>query len=66
MHRPSLLPELQPEYYGLNLEDTVSFRGILFTQQHKGTIKEAVQFLNSTYNSTIATEFSYLEVITRL
>ncbi|XP_032684667.1 probable 2-oxoglutarate dehydrogenase E1 component DHKTD1 homolog, mitochondrial [Odontomachus brunneus] len=59
--KPSLLHELQPNNFGLNLKDKVRFRGILFTQQDEGTIEEAIQFLNDTYSSTIGTEFSHLE-----
>ncbi|XP_020295780.1 probable 2-oxoglutarate dehydrogenase E1 component DHKTD1 homolog, mitochondrial isoform X2 [Pseudomyrmex gracilis] len=59
--KPSLLAELQPKYFGLNLIDKISYQGILFAQQKEGTIEEAVQFLNATYCGSIATEFSYLE-----
>lgn len=61
--KPSLLRELQPNNFGLNLKDKVCFRGILFTQQDEGTIEEAIQFLNDTYSGTIGTEFNHLEVI---
>lgn len=61
--KPSLLAELQPKYFGLNLIDKVSYQGILFAQQKEGTIEEAVQFLNATYCGSIGTEFSYLEVM---
>ncbi|EFN80022.1 probable 2-oxoglutarate dehydrogenase E1 component DHKTD1 homolog, mitochondrial [Harpegnathos saltator] len=61
MTKPSLLPELQPGNFGLNLKDKVHFRGILLTQQNEGTVEEAIRLLNDTYSGTIGTEFSYLE-----
>lgn len=63
VYKPSLLSELQPSNFGLNLKDRVRFRGILFTQQDEGTIEEAIHFLKDTYSGTIGTEFNCLEVI---
>lgn len=63
MCKPFLLPELEPKNFRLNLMDKVCFRGILFTQQDKGTIEEAIRFLNAIYCGPVGTEFSYLEVI---
>ncbi|XP_076639220.1 putative 2-oxoadipate dehydrogenase complex component E1 homolog [Colletes latitarsis] len=59
--KPLPLTELSPEKFGLHLRDRVSFQGILSTKKQEGTIEEALEFLNSTYSSTIGLEFSYLE-----
>nr|XP_034185843.1 probable 2-oxoglutarate dehydrogenase E1 component DHKTD1 homolog, mitochondrial isoform X1 [Osmia lignaria] len=58
---PTPLVELKPERFGLNLNDKVSFRGILATEKEEGTVQEALQFLNKTYSSSVGLEFSYLE-----
>ncbi|XP_025073767.1 probable 2-oxoglutarate dehydrogenase E1 component DHKTD1 homolog, mitochondrial [Pogonomyrmex barbatus] len=59
--KPQLLSELQPKNFGLNFQDKVRFRGILYTQKDEGTIDEAIRFLHATYSGTVGTEFSYLE-----
>ncbi|XP_015189575.1 PREDICTED: probable 2-oxoglutarate dehydrogenase E1 component DHKTD1 homolog, mitochondrial [Polistes dominula] len=55
------LPELQPEQFGLNLNDNVIFKGILEIKQNEGTVLEALKFLNTVYCSHIGVEFNYLE-----
>lgn len=57
----SAAKELQPNSYGLNLTDTVRFKGILFARRNEGTVGEAVSFLNSVYCGTVGTEFAHLE-----
>lgn len=57
-----ILPELQPEQFGLNLTDKVPFKGILEIQQKEGTVSEALKFLNNVYCSHIGVEFNHLEV----
>ena len=61
--KPKPLVELEPERFGLNLSDKVSFRGILSLGKDEGTVEEALKFLNETYTGSIAAEFNYLEVI---
>lgn len=62
----SAAKELQPNSYGLNLTDTVRFKGILFARRNEGTVGEAVSFLNSVYCGTVGTEFAHLEVSVRV
>ncbi|XP_017891896.2 probable 2-oxoglutarate dehydrogenase E1 component DHKTD1 homolog, mitochondrial [Ceratina calcarata] len=59
--RPISVAELNPERYGLNLNDRVSFKGILEMGKEEGTVEEALKFLDKTYSDTIGLEFSYLE-----
>lgn len=59
--KPKPLVELEPERFGLNLNDKVSFKGILSLGKDEGTVEEALKFLNETYTGPIAVEFNYLE-----
>ncbi|XP_057340582.1 probable 2-oxoglutarate dehydrogenase E1 component DHKTD1 homolog, mitochondrial [Microplitis mediator] len=59
--RPLNLIELDPKRYGLELNDIVSFSGILNTSKTEGTVKEAVEILNNIYCNFIGAEFNYLE-----
>lgn len=60
--RPLSSTELDPKRYGLDLNDTVGFTGILNTNKVEGTVGEAVEFLNNIYCNFIGAEFNYLEV----
>ncbi|XP_008552671.1 probable 2-oxoglutarate dehydrogenase E1 component DHKTD1 homolog, mitochondrial [Microplitis demolitor] len=59
--RPLNLIELDPKRYGLELNDVVSFTGILNTSKTEGTVKEAVEILDNIYCNFIGAEFNYLE-----
>lgn len=61
--KPIPLAELDPEKFGLRLNDKVSFKGILRTDKEEGTIEEGLKFLKNTYSGTIGLEFNYLEVL---
>ncbi|KAH0555015.1 probable 2-oxoglutarate dehydrogenase E1 component DHKTD1 homolog, mitochondrial [Cotesia glomerata] len=59
--RPLSSTELDPKRYGLDLNDTVGFTGILNTNKVEGTVREAVEFLNNIYCNFLGAEFNYLE-----
>ncbi|CAK9802746.1 Probable 2-oxoglutarate dehydrogenase E1 component DHKTD1 homolog, mitochondrial [Anthophora quadrimaculata] len=59
--KPTPLAELKLERFGLNLNDDVSFKGILAMGKEKGTVKEALEFLEKIYSSSMGLEFTYLE-----
>uniref|UniRef100_A0A0C9RMD5 CG1544 protein n=1 Tax=Fopius arisanus TaxID=64838 RepID=A0A0C9RMD5_9HYME len=59
--KPEAVAELDPQRYGLNLNDTVKFRGIINTSKSEGTVEEAVGILNDLYTREIGAEFSHLE-----
>lgn len=58
----SVVPEIEPGYYGLNENDTFAFSGILSAPVAEGTVANAISFLQKTYSNTMSAEFSYLEV----
>ncbi|CAH0552068.1 unnamed protein product [Brassicogethes aeneus] len=57
----SAVPELDFKRYGLNECDIVKFENILNTTKAEGTVAEAIDFLNESYNGHISAEFAYLE-----
>ncbi|XP_015114177.1 probable 2-oxoglutarate dehydrogenase E1 component DHKTD1 homolog, mitochondrial [Diachasma alloeum] len=59
--RPEAVLELDPQRYGLDLNDIVKFRGIINTSKSEGTVREAVDILNELYIREIGAEFSHLE-----
>lgn len=56
-------PELNPERYGLDLSERVSFQNLLRTEKKEGTVSEAVEFLKNVYSGPIGVEFTHLEVL---
>lgn len=61
--KPQALPELRPERFGLDLADKVRMEGLLRADKTDGTVRDALDVLNSIYCGTMSAEFSYLEVI---
>ncbi|KAI4467524.1 2-oxoglutarate dehydrogenase [Holotrichia oblita] len=55
------LPELDPKYYDLTSDATVSYDGIINVKQKQGPILDAVEFLKSAYCGSIGAEFSHLQ-----
>ncbi|XP_025833419.1 probable 2-oxoglutarate dehydrogenase E1 component DHKTD1 homolog, mitochondrial [Agrilus planipennis] len=60
---PRVLQELDPKTYGLKKEDEVNFVDIIHHDKPKGTVSEALEFLNKVYCGNISAQFSYLEEI---
>lgn len=59
----SFQPELEPTRYGLQISDKVNFKGILdIPGKPEGTVKDALEYLESIYTKTISAEFLYAEV----
>lgn len=58
----SSVPEVEFRRYGFSEYDIVGFKDILNSSKDKGSIQEAVQFLDEVYCNHIAAEFLYLEV----
>jgi 2-oxoglutarate dehydrogenase complex dehydrogenase (E1) component-like enzyme len=58
----SVVPEIEPGYYGLNENEKFTFSGILSAPAAEGTLADAINFLQKTYSNTMSAEFSYLEV----
>ncbi|XP_046685688.1 probable 2-oxoglutarate dehydrogenase E1 component DHKTD1 homolog, mitochondrial isoform X1 [Homalodisca vitripennis] len=59
--KPREVPELDPSRYGLTNDRTYSFEGLLSTTQRKGSLSEAIEFLNQVYCGSIGGEFEYLQ-----
>lgn len=56
------LPELDPTYYDLANDATVSYEGIINVKEKQGPILHAVEFLKSAYCGSIGAEFCHLQV----
>ncbi|KAK6641528.1 hypothetical protein RUM44_013240 [Polyplax serrata] len=55
------IPELEPSYYSLELQQRVPYKGILnVVNEADGTIESAISFLEKTYCHNIGYEISYL------
>lgn len=58
-----MTPEIEFARYGFAKNDLVGFSGIINSSKEKGSIEEAVDFLNKVYTTNIAAEFLHMEVI---
>ena len=56
------LSELNPQRYGLNSTDRISFENLFRTEKKEGTVDEAVEALKNLYSGPIGVEFTHLEV----
>ncbi|KAF2897265.1 hypothetical protein ILUMI_08905 [Ignelater luminosus] len=55
-------PELNPQRYGLNESDQVTYKGIINCNgKESGTVGEALILLNEVYAKNLSAEFMYLE-----
>lgn len=54
--------EIELRRYGLSENDQVGFPGIINFSKEKGSIEDAVKFLNKVYTTHIAAEFLHIEV----
>lgn len=61
LEKPEKLIELDPQQFGLKLDDTVEYYGILNIEKKQGTVEDALKILESIYTSEIGAEFTYLE-----
>lgn len=55
------VPEIDPQRYGLDENESQNFRGLLNNQIAAGTVKQAQQFLCDTYCESASAEFSHIE-----
>ncbi|XP_066599408.1 probable 2-oxoadipate dehydrogenase complex component E1 homolog isoform X2 [Prorops nasuta] len=56
-----VLKELLPEEFRLNLQEVITFEGILNTVKESGTVEDGLNFLKMVYSTKTGLEFSYLE-----
>lgn len=56
------MPEIEPSRYELSKKDIVEYGGIISSSKERGSVQEAVEFLDQVYSRHIAGEFCYLEV----
>ena len=56
------LQELNPQKYGLDLSEKISFENLFKSEKIEGTVQEAIEILTKIYSGTIGVEFAHLEV----